>query len=195
MPTTRFNASRHSRRSRRFPLSRHRLAIRAAALVLGMAAGLSAVSVHAQQEPMRRRAAQPPLFATPASGAEAGTAPAADINRDVRPALEAANLWLGLADINRGQQSWDQAAPVFQRAISAEDWAANLQAARGPLGKVKSRKTLDAVFTRTLPGQPDGEYVVIQYGTVFEHKAEAHEMVTMVLGLDGRWRVAGYLVR
>ncbi|AJC18716.1 hypothetical protein NA29_09535 [Pandoraea sputorum] len=144
---------------------------------------------------MRRRAAQPPLFATPASGAEAGTAPAADINRDVRPALEAANLWLGLADINRGQQSWDQAAPVFQRAISAEDWAANLQTARGPLGKVKSRKTLDAVFTRTLPGQPDGEYVVIQYGTVFEHKAEAHEMVTMVFGLDGRWRVAGYLVR
>ncbi|AJF00663.1 hypothetical protein SG18_02335 [Pandoraea apista] len=135
---------------------------------------------------------QPPLFSSPASGAKA---PAADINRDMRPALEAANLWLGLTDINRGKQSWEQAAPVFQRSTSADDWAQSLQAARLPLGKVKSRKTADAVFTRTIPGQPDGEYVVIQYDTAFEKKADAHEMVTMVLGIDNRWRVAGYLVR
>ncbi|ODP31843.1 hypothetical protein A9762_25280 [Pandoraea sp. ISTKB] len=141
---------------------------------------------------MQRRSAQPPLFASPASNA---TAPAADINRDMRPALEAAGLWLGLVDVNRGQQSWEQAAPVFQRAVSADDWARSLQGARSPLGKVKSRKMHDAVFTRSLAGQPDGEYVVIQYDTVFENKAEAHEMVTMVYGIDARWRVAGYLVR
>jgi len=155
-------------------------------------AGLSALPAQAQQEPMQRRAAQPPLFSTPASAA---TAPAADINRDVRPALEAANLWLGLTDINRAGQSWEQAAPVFQRAISADAWAQSLQEARAPLGKVKSRKTKDAVFTRTIPGQPEGEYVVIQYDTVFDKKADAHEMVTMVFGIDSRWRVAGYLVR
>jgi hypothetical protein len=155
------------------------------------AAALAASAVHAQ-EPMQRRSAQPPLFAAPASNV---AAPAADINRDVRPALEAANLWLGLVDINRAGQSWEQAAPVFQRAISPDAWADNLQVARTPLGKVKSRKTKDAVFTRTIPGQPDGEYVVIQYDTVFEHKPDAHEMVTMVFGVDGRWRVAGYLVR
>ncbi|VVE33331.1 DUF4019 domain-containing protein [Pandoraea terrigena] len=167
-------------------------------LTVAMAAGLAAlvtlaaVPVQAQQAPMQRRLAQPPLFSMPASGARAA---AVDINRDVRPALEAADLWIGLADINRAQQSWEQAAPVFQRAISADAWAKRLQAARAPLGRVKSRKTHDAVFTRSLPGQPDGEYVVIQYDTVFEHKAEAHEMVTMAFGVDGRWRVAGYLVR
>ncbi|WP_083254162.1 DUF4019 domain-containing protein [Pandoraea sp. ISTKB] len=165
---------------------------RLAALALGVAAGLSALPALAQQEPMQRRSAQPPLFASPASNA---TAPAADINRDMRPALEAAGLWLGLVDVNRGQQSWEQAAPVFQRAVSADDWARSLQGARSPLGKVKSRKMHDAVFTRSLAGQPDGEYVVIQYDTVFENKAEAHEMVTMVYGIDARWRVAGYLVR
>ncbi|MFJ2993838.1 DUF4019 domain-containing protein [Pandoraea sp. NPDC087047] len=184
MSTTRPDPSR--------PSSRHFTPFRGLALALGAVAGLSTLPVHAQQEPMLRRSAQPPLFAAPASHA---TAPAADINRDVRPALEAANLWLGLADINRAQQSWEQAAPVFQRAIPAEDWAQNLQAARSPLGKVKSRKTKDAVFTRNIPGQPEGEYVVIQYDTAFENKADAHEMLTMVLGLDGRWRVAGYLVR
>ncbi|VVE46469.1 hypothetical protein PHO31112_04435 [Pandoraea horticolens] len=173
-------------RARRFRL------LHILALTASVAGSLSTLPVRAQQEPMERRRAQAPLFSVPASGA---TAPAADINRDVRPALEAANLWLGLADLNRGQQSWEQTASAFQRAISAEDWAQSLSAARSPLGKVKSRKTKDAVFTRTIPGQPDGEYVVIQYDTVFEHKADAHEMVTMVLGIDSRWRVAGYLVR
>lgn len=170
--------------------------LRVAALALSVAAGLSAglisTQAQAQQEPMQRRSAQPPLFATPASNA---TAPAADINRDMRPALEAANLWLGLTDVNRAQQSWEQAAPVFQRAISGEEWTQSLQGARSPLGKVKSRKIHDAVFTRSLAGQPDGEYVVIQYDTVFQNKAEAHETVTMVFGIDGRWRVGGYLVR
>ena len=183
MPKTRSYPSHRSPRFRRF---------RTLALAVMAIAGLAALPAQAQQEPMLRRSAQPPLFSAPASSA---SAPAADINRDVRPALEAANLWLGLTDINRGKQSWEQAAPVFQRAITADDWTQRLQAAREPLGRVKSRKTADAVFTRTLPGQPDGEYVVIQYNTVFEHKAEAHEMVTMVFGIDSRWRVAGYLVR
>lgn len=194
MPLFRF--SRHARLSgdfrsslaSRWPRSR---SFYPRTLAFGAAAALVMALAHAQ-EPMQRRSAQPPLFAAPASNA---TAPATDINRDVRPALEAANLWLGLVDVNRAAQSWQQAAPVFQRAISAQAWADNLQVARTPLGKVKSRKTNDAVFTRTIPGQPDGEYVVIQYDTVFEHKAEAHEMVTMVFGVDGRWRVAGYLVR
>lgn len=190
MSTTQFFAPHRPLRPPR--PRRFRLLLPVLALAAGVFVSLSALPVQAQQEPMQRRSAQPPLFATPASSA---TAPAADINRDVRPALEAANLWLGLTDINRGQQSWEQAAPVFQRAISAEDWAQNLQAARTPLGKVKSRKTKDAVFTRTIPGQPEGEYVVIQYDTAFENKADAHEMVTMVFGIDSRWRVAGYLVR
>ncbi|VVE27291.1 hypothetical protein PIN31115_03455 [Pandoraea iniqua] len=160
-------------------------------LTLAVAAGLSAASVQAQ-EPMTRRSAQPPLFATPASGV---SAPASDINRDVKPALEAANLWLGLVDINRAAQSWEQAAAVFQRSLPADAWAQSLSAARAPLGKVKSRKVADAVFTRNIPGQPEGEYVVIQYDTAFENKADAHEMVTMFYGVDSRWRVAGYLVR
>lgn len=175
-----------------FPRFRLRAARRGLVLALVAGGNLIAASAHAQQEPMLRRSAQPPLFSSPASNV---SAPAVDINRDVRPALEAANLWLGLTDVNRAQQSWEQAAPVFQQSVTAERWAQSLQSARAPLGKVKTRKTRDAIFTRHLSGQPDGEYVVIQYETSFENKADAHEMVTMVFGIDGRWRVAGYQVR
>jgi hypothetical protein len=52
-------------------------------------------------------------------------------------------------------------------------------------------------FTRehTLPGAPDGEYVVIQYQTAFQNKKSAIETVTPMLDKDGHWRVAGYYIK
>jgi hypothetical protein len=52
-----------------------------------------------------------------------------------------------------------------------------------------------AQFTRTLPGAPDGDYVVIQYRTRFEHKAAAVETVPPMRDADGQWRVSGYFIR
>jgi hypothetical protein len=46
-----------------------------------------------------------------------------------------------------------------------------------------------------LPGAPDGEYVVIQYESSFEHKQAAVETVTPMLDKDGTWRVSGYFIR
>jgi hypothetical protein len=47
----------------------------------------------------------------------------------------------------------------------------------------------------TLPGAPDGEYVVFQFDTSFERKEAALETVTTIHEADGQWRVAGYFVR
>jgi hypothetical protein len=70
-----------------------------------------------------------------------------------------------------------------------------LKATRAPLGKVISRKVKSAVYKTSLPGAPDGKYVVIQYESSFEHKASAIETVTPMLGDDGQWRVSGYYIR
>ncbi|HWN92533.1 MAG TPA: DUF4019 domain-containing protein, partial [Verrucomicrobiae bacterium] len=48
---------------------------------------------------------------------------------------------------------------------------------------------------RTLPGAPDGEYVVIQYETAFENKASAVETITPMLDKDGSWRISGYYIK
>ncbi len=52
-----------------------------------------------------------------------------------------------------------------------------------------------ATFTRTVPGAPDGEYVVIQFDTQFENKAAAVETVTPMREKDGSWRVSGYFIK
>ena len=58
------------------------------------------------------------------------------------------------------------------------------------LGKVLSRKLVSKTYTESLPGAPDGKYVVVQYRTSFEHKESAVETVTPMLDEDGRWRVS-----
>ncbi len=47
----------------------------------------------------------------------------------------------------------------------------------------------------SLPGVPDGDYVVIQYEASFENKRSAVETITPVLDEDGAMRVAGYYIR
>jgi hypothetical protein len=100
-------------------------------------------------------------------------AAAPDDAEQVAGAEAAALAWLALTDSGSYAQSWDQAAGMFQGAISRESWISAVVNARQPLGKVISRKVKSALYTRSLPGAPAGEYVVIQYDTQFEQKATA----------------------
>jgi hypothetical protein len=107
----------------------------------------------------------------------------------------AAASWLALADSAKYGQSWDEAASLFKAAVPRADWERAVKGARAPLGAVRSRKIRSANFSRTLPGAPDGEYVVIQFDTQFEHKAAAVETVTPMREKDGSWRVSGYFIK
>jgi opacity protein-like surface antigen len=113
----------------------------------------------------------------------------------VNEARSAATAWLALTDTAQYGQSWDEASSFFQAAITKVDWERALKGARAPLGTLKARKLKTATFTRTLPGAPDGEYVVIQFDTQFENKAAAVETVTPMREKDGSWRVGGYFIK
>ena len=63
------------------------------------------------------------------------------------------------------------------------------------MGKLISREVKSAVYESSLPGVPDGEYVVIQFETSFENKKSAIETVTPMLEKDGKWRVSGYYIK
>lgn len=110
-------------------------------------------------------------------------------------AIAAADAWLTVVDGERYAESWDQAASYFKGAVGNDQWQAQVGAVRKPLGKLVSRKLKSKQFTTTLPGAPDGKYVVIQYDTAFENKAAAVETVTPMADTDGKWRVSGYYIR
>ena len=110
-------------------------------------------------------------------------------------AQAAAESWLALVDSGSYADSWEQAASAFKTAVKKDDWSRAVTSARGPVGKVVSRKLKSRKYTEKLPGAPDGKYVVIQYDTVFEHKSSAIETITPMADTDGAWRVSGYFVR
>jgi hypothetical protein len=110
-------------------------------------------------------------------------------------AVEAAKEWLALVDAGEYADSWTEAAEFFRNAVTQAQWEQAVEGVRRPLGAVESRKLKSAQYTTTLPGAPDGQYVVIQFTTTFEHKASAVETVTSMKDPDGVWRVAGYFVK
>jgi len=110
-------------------------------------------------------------------------------------ATKSAETWLALVDNKQYEQSWQSAAKVMRNAVPKEQWAAAMGSARGPLGKLVSRRVSSATYRTSLPGVPDGKYVVIQFATSFEQKKEAVETVTPMQEEDGVWRVSGYYIR
>jgi len=110
-------------------------------------------------------------------------------------ATVAAKAWLGLVDDAKYGESWDEAARLFRGAVTRDDWSAKAAAVRGPLGKVISRRVKSARAATSLPGAPDGQYVVIQFATSFEHKKAAIETVTPLREADGAWKVSGYFIK
>ncbi len=110
-------------------------------------------------------------------------------------AQQSADAWLVLVDSGKFADSWQEASQLFKAAVTKEQWQGALHGVRDPLGKVLSRKLKSATYTKTLPGAPDGEYVVLQYETSFENKQSAVETVTPMLDKDGKWRVSGYFIK
>jgi Protein of unknown function (DUF4019) len=110
-------------------------------------------------------------------------------------ASQSAQVWLDLMDAGSYAKSWAETAAVFKSAVNQADWEKTAQAVRAPLGRMVSRKIKSQQYASSLPGAPDGEYVVIQYATTFENKASAVETVTPMLDKDGQWKVSGYYIK
>lgn len=110
-------------------------------------------------------------------------------------AVKAAEQWLALVDTGEYSDSWDEASELFRGAVTKEVWRQSLSGVRRPLGDMTNRSLQSAQYTTSLPGAPDGEYVVIQFATSFENKEAAIETVTPMRDEDGQWRVSGYFIK
>ena len=121
------------------------------------------------------------------------TAFAADSQEQVR-AVKIAESWLQGIDQGRYADSWSGAAPQFQAAVTAQQWAAQLHIWREPMGKLLSRQLASAKYYTQLPGAPDGQYWIIQEQASFSNKQSAVETVTLMRAGD-EWRPAGYFIR
>ena len=108
---------------------------------------------------------------------------------------QASMAWLSIVDSGSYAASWQETAPAFQAQVTESDWVNTASGVSDPLGTLKSRLLAGTEYATSLPGAPDGEYVVTVFNTTFENKQEAIETVTTVKSEAGDWRVTGYFIR
>jgi hypothetical protein len=112
-----------------------------------------------------------------------------------KAAVSSAEKWLRIIDEGKYAESWTDSAEFFRTAVTQEQWVQSLQGVRKPLGRLVSRTIKSKTYRTSLPGAPDGEYVVIEFSTSFEKKKSAVETVTPMKDKDGKWRVSGYYIK
>ena len=118
-----------------------------------------------------------------------------DNGRVPQVALDSAQKWLRIIDNGDYEKGWEQSASFFKTVVGREQFIKSIEPVRTPLGKVISREVESKQYTKTVPGAPDGEYVIIEFETSFENKKAAIETVIAMLDEDGSWRIAGYYIK
>ena len=113
----------------------------------------------------------------------------------VEQATKAAESWLKLLDDGDYMACYQQASQIVKDHLSQDAFVQQFSATRKILGAVVSRNLKVAQYATSLPGAPDGQYVVIEYDTSFANKKSATETVTPMLDKDGQWRVSGYYIK
>jgi len=133
---------------------------------------------------------------TPGTIHPGAAAPAAtpELTAKETAAVKAATEWLKLVDAGEYGKSWDECAPLFREKVTRQTWVENLPKNRATHGAFKSRSFAGAASRTSLPGVPDGEYVMVRFLTDFEKAAGVEELVTMMF-VGGAWRPIGYLLR
>lgn len=106
----------------------------------------------------------------------------------------AAIAWLNIIDSGNYAESWDKSAPFFKSQVTQAQWEKAIEGVRTPLGKVNSRVELSVKPLTSLPGMPDGEYLIIQFQTDFQNKASSTETVTLSHS-KGQWLAVGYFIK
>jgi hypothetical protein len=112
-----------------------------------------------------------------------------------KAASAAAPAWLSQIDAGKYASSWKDASAYFRGAVTEKSWTDALNGFRKPLGKLVSRKLVKTQSANSLPGAPDGNYVVMQFDTSFSNKKGAVETVTFVQEKGGQWKAAGYYIK
>ena len=142
------------------------------------------------------RAESPPPTTATAPPETAAPTPSAGGNAEAEEAaVAAADAWLKLVDGGKYDESWAQMPEFAKKLASQADFAEQVGAVRNAMGELESRKVKSTQYATSLPGAPDGEYVVIQYEASFAKKKSAIETVTPMKDADGTWRVSGYFIK
>ncbi|MGC2398533.1 MAG: DUF4019 domain-containing protein [Acidobacteriaceae bacterium] len=144
-----------------------------------MAASMAFIPLHAMQQ------GPPPMAAAPGEDAHAADEQAAE-----RQALG----FLGYLDNGRFADSYAYTGMLIRSSLDQQTFASKVENARAGVGALQGRDLIDASYTTSVPGAPEGQYVILHYHASFANRPDAVETITLALA-KGYWRVSGYYIK
>jgi aspartokinase-like uncharacterized kinase len=106
--------------------------------------------------------------------------------------ISAASQFLFLVDTEEYAKSWDVASDALKSILSKQVWHDEITRLRSLLGPILERVEHDIAYTSYAKDVPEGEYVVMTFVSRFALKERVIETVTLMLGDNNEWQVAGY---
>jgi Protein of unknown function (DUF4019) len=152
-------------------------------LFRGLAAGVLAASLI--PAPLRAQQSPPPSGTQPANDPHAA---------DELSAQRQALGFLGYLDQGRFADSYAYTGMLIRTQLDRDAFSTQIQKTRVDTGALQSRELIDSAYTTTLPGAPEGQYVMLHYHAGFANRPDTVETVTLTLA-KGYWRVVGYYIK
>lgn len=108
--------------------------------------------------------------------------------------MVAATEFLYLVDTEEYAKSWDVASATLKNMLTQTAWKEEIDRMRSLLGPIIERIHHDMTYTSSASDVPEGEYVVMTFVSRFELSERVFEKLTLMLGEDDQWQVAGYFL-
>ena len=126
---------------------------------------------------------------------QAGPPPAEDPHIAEEQAAERQALgFLGYLDQGRYADSYAYTGMLIRTQLDRDAYSTQIAKTRAGVGTLQSRELVDAGYTTTVSGAPEGQYVILHYQASFANRQDAVE--TVYLGFaKGYWRVVGYNIK
>jgi hypothetical protein len=108
-------------------------------------------------------------------------------------AQKALEAWVPLWDSGNKVENYKELAEYTKKFFTQEQWFVYWTAVRKPLGRLKSRKLIEASYLNSMPAGPDYEGALLRYQSSFENRKSIVEIFGMLRDKSGTWRLANYV--
>jgi hypothetical protein len=102
--------------------------------------------------------------------------------------------FLGYLDNGRFADSYAYTGMLIRSQLDREVFASQVEKARTGTGALQARELIDAGYSTTVPGAPEGQYVVLHYRSSFANRPDTVETLTLAMA-KGYWRVDGWYIK
>ena len=103
--------------------------------------------------------------------------------------------YLELLDQDRYEEAWLTMSDLFQALNDQAQWQSRQQVIRTVYGQLLSREFLRINNRQGYSHSPDGKYVIVQYKSIFQNKADTYETVVLDCRNDLSCSVREYVLR